>query len=82
MGNHQFAMTDFDTAINIDEEFSEAFYRRGVSQLKSRRFHEAISDFRRSMDLDTNGSNPGVYDGQGCCYHALQDYELALDYFH
>lgn len=56
-------MNDFNNAIKIDENFSEAFYRRGVSKLKSRRFHEAIEDFRKSLELDTNQENPGVYDG-------------------
>lgn len=78
MGNHQFAVNDFNTAINLDSMFSEAYYRRGISKLKSRRYHEAIDDFKKSLELDTNQENPGVYDGQGCCYHALKDYEEAL----
>lgn len=75
MGNHQFAVNDFNAAIELDEAFSEAYYRRGVSKLKSRRYHEAIEDFRKSLELDTQQENPGVYDGQGCCYHALKDYD-------
>ena len=74
MGNHQFAVNDFNAAIALEPKFSEAFYRRGVSQLKSRRYMEAIEDFVRSLELDVDSENPGVYDGQGCCYHALQDY--------
>jgi len=52
-----------------------------VSQLKSRRYLEAIDDFKKSFELDTNQENPGVYDGQGCCYHALKEYDHALGYF-
>jgi lipoprotein NlpI len=63
MGNHQFAINDFNSAIKLDEKFSEAFYRRGVSKLKSRRYHEAIDDFKMSLELDVNQENPGVYDG-------------------
>jgi lipoprotein NlpI len=63
MGNHQFAVNDFNQAIKLDANFSEAYYRRGVSKLKSRRFHEAIEDFKMSLELDTNQENPGVYDG-------------------
>ena len=75
MGNHQFAVADFNSAIALDDVFAEPYYRRGVSKLKSRRYHEAIEDFRKSLDLDTTSENPGVYDGQGCCYHALRDFD-------
>lgn len=63
MGNHQFAINDFNSAIKIDPYYSEAYYRRGVSQLKSRRYLEAIDDFKKSLELDINSENPGVYDG-------------------
>jgi lipoprotein NlpI len=64
MGNHQFAINDFNAAINIDSTYAEAFYRRGISQLKSRYYMEAIEDFKLSFELDTKPEkNPGVYDG-------------------
>lgn len=63
IGNHQFAINDFNAAILIDPSYSEAFYRRGISQLKSRRYEEAISDFKYSLELDTKHENPGVFDG-------------------
>ena len=31
MGNHQFAINDFNAAINIEPSYAEAFYRRGIS---------------------------------------------------
>jgi tetratricopeptide (TPR) repeat protein len=48
MGNHQFAINDFNQAIKIDPTYSQAFFRRGVSQLKSRRYLESIEDFKTS----------------------------------
>lgn len=36
MGNHQFAIKDFKKAIELDPKFSEAYYRKGVSLLKSK----------------------------------------------
>lgn len=63
MGNHQFAINDFNQAIAIEPRYSEAFYRRGISQLKSRRYMEAIEDFKQSLDLDTKHENAGVFDG-------------------
>jgi len=50
----------------------------GTSKLKSRLIREAIEDFNRAIHLD---ENPAVYDGLGCCYHALRDYDEAIDYF-
>jgi len=33
MGNHQFAITDFDSAIKLRNDYSDAYYHRGVSKL-------------------------------------------------
>ena len=30
---------------------------------------------------DTDPEIAGVYDGEGSCYHALKDYDQALNYF-
>ena len=80
MGNHQFAVADFNTALKLDPEFSEAYFHRGISELKSRRPKDAIDDFKKALDLEQSNDNPGIYDGLGCCYHALKDYEIALSY--
>ena len=82
MGNHQFAINDFNDAIKIDPSYAEAFYRRGISQLKSRRYLESIEDFKTSQDLDTKNENAGIYNGLACCYHALRDFDKALSFFH
>ena len=93
MGNHQFAINDFNAAITLEPTYSESFYRRGISLLKSRRYMEAIDDFKQSHELyreeakkkeaehrrdEAPKENPWVFDGQGCCYHALRDFEQAI----
>lgn len=50
----------------------------GVSRLKSHLIREAILDFKQSEMLE---ENPSVYDGLGCCYHALKDFDEAIDHF-
>jgi len=78
MGNHQFAINDFNEALKIDPEFAEAYFRLGISQLKSRHYHDAIDNFKKSLQLEESGENPGCFDGQGSCYHMLGDFEQAI----
>jgi tetratricopeptide (TPR) repeat protein len=49
MGNHRLAINDFNSAIQIDEKFAESYYRRGLSELESKNFKEAIKDFKESL---------------------------------
>jgi len=68
MGNHQLAIKDFNKSIDIDSELSEGFYRRGVSKLASKNFHDAINDFRKSEDYESPEleiKNAGIPDGLG-----------------
>ena len=50
----------------------------GVSKLKSRLPRDAIKDFEQSAMLE---ENPAVYDGLGCCYHALGNFDEAIEQF-
>ena len=51
----------------------------------SKNYHEAIQNFivaKEKEDMlkeeDVNyEANPAIYDGQGCCYQALKEYEKA-----
>ena len=78
MGNHEYAVRDFESAINIDPNYAISYFHMGTSRLKQKLVHEAIEDFNQAKDLD---ENPAVYDGLGCCYHALRDFDEAIDYF-
>ena len=82
MGNHQFAIEDFNQALKLDPKSREAYYFRGVSQMKSKTFKEAEEDFLQAMSLQEGDETfPATYDGLGCCYLALHDYDQALTYF-
>lgn len=65
MGNHQFAIMDFDEAIKIDDAYSEAYYHRGVSKLKSKSYIEAIEDLNKALEHQEQ-PNFGIYDALGC----------------
>lgn len=79
MGNHHYAIADFQKAIELDAKYESAWYFSGISKLKSKQVNEAIEDFLQAQLL--NDQLPGVYDGLGQCYHALGNYEEALENF-
>ena len=78
MGNHDLAVKDFLQAIEIDPTYASAYYHMATSKFKDGKVREAIEDFKRSQELD---DNPGIYDGLGCCYHALKQYDEAINEF-
>ena len=80
-GRHRDAISDFTTAISIDEKSHEAYYLRGISKLKTRAVKEAISDLMKADDRDILEQNPSIFDGLGRCYHQQNDYKEALDRF-
>lgn len=71
MGNHQLAITDFNAAIKYDPELSEGYYRSGLSKYSSKRFKEAIKDFKTAQDKEglqlgkdpSLKPNPGIDNG-------------------
>jgi len=78
MGNHHYAIKDFEKAIEIERHYALSHFHMGVSKLKLREFDEAIACFTDSDNLE---ENPAVYDGLGCCYHRKKDYDEAIQYF-
>ena len=91
MGNHQLAIEDFQSAIDIDDKFSEGYYRMGKSKFALKQYDDAIEDFKMSREkerelenADYNNEfecNPGIQDGLGQCYHSLQNWNKALEYY-
>ena len=78
MGNHEYAIEDFKEAIAKDEDYPLSHFHMGVSKLKSKDIRSAIHDFNRSLNLE---ERPACYDGLGCCFHALRNFEDAIDNF-
>ena len=52
MGNHDYAINDFNKAIEIDPLYANAHFFCGVSKLKSKKVPEAIFDFTEAQRLD------------------------------
>lgn len=73
---------DFNKAIEHDKELSEGYYRCGMSKYSSKRFKEAIVDFKTAQDKENKQvdqdpglqRNPGIENGLAQCYHSLRDF--------
>lgn len=79
MGNHNFAIKDFERALELDPSYQIAFFLKGTSRLKSNQIQDAIKDFMEANKMEED--IPGVYDGLGQCHHILRNYDEALENF-
>lgn len=79
MGNHSYAIPDFQKAIEIDNRYDTAYYLLGQSKLKSKQVESAISDFNQAQQLcRTTEALAAILDGLGQAFHKLGNYEDAL----
>ena len=71
MGNHPFAIEDFNKAISDFEQGTgeNAYFYRGVSRLKSKELDGAEEDFNEALQYESDPENPGIYDGLGLVYY-------------
>lgn len=51
-GEHEKALEYFDTAIELDPEFAEPYYAKGVSLLNMERYDEAEEYFQKAIALN------------------------------
>lgn len=80
-GRHRDAISDFSTAISINEKSHDAWYLRGISKLKTKAVKEAINDLMKADEKDVEEQTPSIHDGLGRCYHQQRDYTKALERF-
>lgn len=58
LGNFETALPDFEMALGLDAEYSDAYYGRAYVYYNLGRYEEAIADFDRAITLD-----PSYVDG-------------------
>jgi tetratricopeptide (TPR) repeat protein len=76
-GEVESAIDAYSEALELNPEFSEAFYYRGshyYSHLKNNR--KALSDFNNAIKLDD--SEASYYISRGLCYYDINNLELAI----
>ena len=77
------ALSDFETAIHLDESNFRAYHNRGVSYAQMRRHEEATKDFDKTIEINPNYGNAWFNRGElkylkGQYREAIADYDQAL----
>jgi len=75
-GNLQLALSDYNSAIAISPEFTDAYINRGIVYGESSLFEKAIDDFSRALVIDK--SNAKAYMNRGAARLGSGDYAGAL----
>jgi len=75
-GNLQLALSDYNSAIAISPEFTDAYINRGIVYGESSLFEKAINDFSRALEIDQ--SNAKAYMNRGAARLGTGDYAGAL----
>lgn len=90
MGNHQFAIDDFNRAISLSPQSWVGYFYRGISYLRSKCIKESEEDLLKARDLDLekpdapvgyHKPSSGIYDGLGQVFLAREDFDKALSFF-
>ena len=74
-GVYQQAVEDYTRAIELDQNFADAFFNRGVSHYELGLYQEAIEDLTRAIDLNPTDDN--YYGRRSLAYLFSDQLELA-----
>ncbi|MDM8519703.1 tetratricopeptide repeat protein [Anaerolineales bacterium HSG6] len=75
-GNFSEAIELFDQAIELDDEFANAYNNRGLSYYELGESNQALADFNQAIKLAGDDSTP--YNNRGIVYDDLGNYDQAL----
>ena len=73
------AMSSYDRAIRANPSYTQAYYRKGVLNVRSRNFNEAQTNLQKAVDLDP--SYAPAYRELADMYYYAGKYDLALSNF-
>ena len=78
------AIKAYDRVIEIDRDFADAYYNRGVAKVRLKEFREAIKDFDKAIELKPDDIfcylNRGVAKDQIKEFReAIEDFDKAID---
>ena len=82
IGSMEKARLEYTRAIEMDNEYADAYYNRGIIHMKQERFEEAVRDFNETIKLapsiDAYCNRGNSYLLLGKAKSALNDYNEAL----
>jgi tetratricopeptide (TPR) repeat protein len=70
------AITDYNSAINLDSTNAEIYNSRGWAYYKLKEYSSAIEDYERSIKFDPDSAT--AYNNRGLAYYKLGTYEKAI----
>ena len=77
-GDYKTAIETYSRAINANPNYSEAYYKRGITYVKIEKYESALDDFTKSINLNYN--NPNVYRDRAVCKRLLGEWDYCDDY--
>ena len=75
-GDFKSAIMSYDSAINLNSKYKEAYYFRGMAYQELEEFNRAIGDFNKAIELDSDYLD--VYISNAICKNKIKDYQGAL----
>ena len=70
------AIAEFNKALEIDPNFADAYYNRGLANAKKGSFNEAISDYTKAIQINPDDSD--FYYNRGIAYYKKNDFDPAI----
>lgn len=77
--DYKAAITNFTYAIDIEKNYMEAYYYRGISKLEIKDYKSALDDFTKAIKLLPE--NPKAFNNRGYAYAELGMFQEALKDF-
>ena len=74
--NYEKAIENYNMAIILNPNFSEAYFSRGLSYYNLKNFTKSARDYTKSMELDPN--NPVIYNNRGDAYYRKQEFDKSI----
>ncbi len=74
--NYSAAISNFDQAIKLNQNWGEAYYNRGVIYAQIGKYREAINDFTEALRINENWVD--AYNKRGNAFNQLGRYEEAI----
>ncbi len=76
-GNKETAIEYYNKAIELNPEYTKAYYNRGVVYNNITEYKKAISDYNKAIEL--NPEDATAYNNRGIAYDDIKDYEKAIN---